>query len=150
MFFLCGPAAMIFAVQQFLKSKGVESNKIHFELFGTPEQSGIAATAYASEKDTADTTKSSRVTIRQDGLSFDFDLPFYGSSILNAALGLGADLPFACKGGVCATCRAKLVTGIVVMDNNYALEPEEVANGYILACQSHPRTDTLVIDFDQK
>jgi len=66
------------------------------------------------------------------------------------ALQLGADLPFACKGGVCATCRAKLLAGEVIMDNNYALEPEEIKNGYILTCQSHPRSETILIDFDQK
>ena len=149
-FFLCGPATMIFAVQHFLKEKGVESNKIHFELFTTPEQSNTAVTATSLAEDTAAAAKNSRVTIQADGISIDFDLPFYGPSILNAALSMGADLPFACKGGVCATCRAKLIKGEVVMDNNYALEPEELANGYILTCQSHPRTDQLIIDFDHK
>ncbi|MGB0425255.1 MAG: 2Fe-2S iron-sulfur cluster-binding protein, partial [Flavobacteriales bacterium] len=62
----------------------------------------------------------------------------------------GADLPFACKGGVCCTCRAKLIKGEVEMDLNYSLEPDEVAAGFILTCQSHPKTDEVVIDFDQQ
>lgn len=149
-FFVCGPAAMIFSLQNFLKEKGVESNKIHFELFTTPERSNLAAAEQIAAPSAADIAKSSKVTIQLDGIGFDFDLPFYGPSILNAALSQGADLPFACKGGVCATCRAKLLKGDVVMDNNYALEPEEVAKGYILTCQSHPRTETVSIDFDQR
>ena len=94
--------------------------------------------------------KSGRVTLQLDGVSFEFALPYNGATILNAALALGADLPFACKGGVCATCRAKLLNGVVTMDNNYALEPDEVANGYILTCQSHPRSESVSIDFDSK
>ncbi len=149
-FFLCGPAAMIFTVQNFLEKKEVAANKIHFELFTRPDRSKLAAAEQSPAPTSADITKTSKVTIQLDGIAVEFDLPFYGPSILNAALSLGADLPFACKGGVCATCRAKLLTGEVVMDNNYALEPEEVAKGYILTCQSHPRTDKLVVDFDQK
>ena len=92
----------------------------------------------------------SRVTIQADGRSFDFDLPFNRDSILDAALKQGADLPFACKGGVCSTCRAKLIEGEVKMDVNYALEADEVAKGFILTCQSHPRTEKVVVDFDIK
>lgn len=149
-FFLCGPAGMIFTVQDFLKKNGVPANKIHSELFTAPGGLNPAASALYSTPVAAELEKSSRVTIQQDGISFDFDLGFHGPSILNAALSQGADLPFACKGGVCATCRAKLVKGEVVMDNNYALEPEEVAKGYILTCQSHPRTEAVSINFDQR
>ncbi len=78
------------------------------------------------------------------------DLAYKGDSILDAALKQGADLPFACKGGVCCTCRAKLVEGKVHMDVNYALEKEEVEQGFILTCQSHPLTEEVVIDFDIK
>ena len=91
-----------------------------------------------------------RVAVRLDGVGFDFELPFNSISILDAALKQGADLPYACKGGVCATCRAKLVNGEVSMDINYALEPDELAAGFILTCQSHPRTDSVVVDFDTK
>jgi ring-1,2-phenylacetyl-CoA epoxidase subunit PaaE len=68
--------------------------------------------------------------------------------VLDAVLGVRADAPYACKGGVCGTCRAKLVSGDVVMERNYALEPDEVDAGFVLACQSHPVTDEVVLDFD--
>jgi ring-1,2-phenylacetyl-CoA epoxidase subunit PaaE len=92
----------------------------------------------------------SKITIKLDGAAFDFDLASGGDSILNAALKLGADLPFACKGGVCCTCRAKLIDGEIEMDANFSLEPEEVEQGFILTCQSHPRTEKVVVDFDIK
>ncbi len=149
-FFLCGPAAMIYTVQNFLQKKGVAASKVHFELFTTPDRSNPTVARQSQAPTSSDIAKSSKVTIQMDGIAVEFNLPFYGPSILNAALNQGADLPFACKGGVCATCRARLVQGEVVMDNNYALEPEEVAKGYILTCQSHPRTETVSIDFDQR
>lgn len=81
---------------------------------------------------------------------FDFELSKSGESILDGALLLGVELPYACKGGVCSTCRAKLLNGEVTMDTNYALEPDELAKGFILTCQSHPVTDRVVVDFDVK
>ena len=93
----------------------------------------------------------SNITVKLDGRSFDFDLPFSSdTSILDAALKQGADLPFACKGGVCCTCKAKLLEGEVDMDVNWGLEHEEVEQGYILSCQSHPKTEKVVVDFDIK
>lgn len=148
-FFLCGPAEMIFTVRDFLQQRGIQKNKIHFELFTVPGQQEVQPTAADQENNRA-SGKTSKVTIKLDGISFHLDLPYHGETILNAALALGADLPFACRGGVCATCRAKLVTGQVHMDNNYALEPEETANGFILTCQSHPRSEEILIDFDQR
>jgi ring-1,2-phenylacetyl-CoA epoxidase subunit PaaE len=79
-----------------------------------------------------------------------FPLAAEGDTILTAALKQGIDLPFACKGGVCSTCRAKLQEGKVLMDRNYALESEEVAKGFILTCQSHPTTDKVFVDFDAR
>ena len=90
------------------------------------------------------------MTVKLDGVAFDFDLPYHSTSVLDAALAEGADLPFACKGGVCCTCRAKLLSGQVEMDANYALEPDELAAGYILTCQAHPRSARVEIDFDSK
>ena len=148
-FFLCGPSAMIFAVKEFLESRKVPAKKIHYELFSAPGK------ATAAEQPSGNITdlpagNLANITIRLDGITFDFPLAGNADSILDAALAQGADLPFACKGGVCATCRAKLVSGEVSMDNNYALEPEEVGNGYILTCQSHPRSSKVFIDFDQR
>jgi ring-1,2-phenylacetyl-CoA epoxidase subunit PaaE len=146
-FFICGPEQMIVTVKNWLELHGVQKSRIHFELFTVPGQNNELSTAKpVSDKKTEE--KSSHVTIRQDGISFDFDLDFDGEPILEAALSQGADLPFACKGGVCATCRAKLLEGKVEMDNNYALEPEELEAGFILTCQSHPRSRTVRIDFD--
>lgn len=142
--FLCGPEAMIFDLRKYLEAQGIESKKIHFELFTTPGQQGTTSTSVSS----AATGLQSKVTVKLDGITFDFDLPYEGASILDAALAQGADLPFACKGGVCCTCRAKLMSGEVEMDANYALEPDELDAGYILTCQAHPRTDRVMVDFD--
>ena len=92
----------------------------------------------------------SKVTVKLDGISFDFDLGFNDLPILDAALQQGADLPYACKGGVCCTCKAKLLEGEVDMDVHWGLEQEEIEQGFILTCQSHPKTERVVIDFDIK
>ena len=146
-FFLCGPEEMIFSVKTVLEEKGVDKKKIHFELFTTPgqEQKKSSAQIIAT-----DHQSKSRITVKLDGISFDFDLAKNGPAILDAALKQGADLPYACKGGVCCTCRAKLIEGEVDMDVNYGLEPEEIEQGFILTCQSHPRTEKVVVDFDVK
>ncbi|RYF78101.1 MAG: 2Fe-2S iron-sulfur cluster binding domain-containing protein, partial [Chitinophagaceae bacterium] len=91
-----------------------------------------------------------KISVKLDGIMFDFELAQEGQSILDAALKQGADLPYACKGGVCTTCKAKLLEGEVDMDVNWGLEPDEVANGYILTCQAHPKTEKVVVDFDTK
>lgn len=146
-FFLCGPEEMIFSVKETLEEKGVDPKKIHFELFTTP---GSKQTAKATSHTASGNEVKSKVTIKLDGIAFDFDLGFESESILDAALKNGADLPYACKGGVCCTCRAKLLEGEVDMDVNYGLEPDEIEQGFILTCQSHPRTEKVVVDFDTK
>ncbi|SDX45524.1 ring-1,2-phenylacetyl-CoA epoxidase subunit PaaE [Hydrobacter penzbergensis] len=146
-FFICGPEAMIFTVKEQLEKAGVAKKKIHFELFSSPGQSTPVAISEASKKESQ---AKSKITVRLDGVSFDFDLGYDEEAILDAALKQGADLPYSCKGGVCCTCRAKLVEGEVAMDVNYGLEPEELARGFILTCQSHPRSARLVVDFDAK
>lgn len=169
--FICGPGNMIFGLKDWLKSKGVAEKKIHFELFTTPvgttssnaddpDLSTIPGLSTINDENRDAKNKisdpvpilpgMSQITIRLDGLSFDFELSPDGESVLGAALAFGADLPFSCKGGVCGTCRAKLIEGKVSMERNYALEPEEVEAGYVLTCQSHPLSEKVVIDFDQK
>lgn len=145
-YFLCGPEEMIFAIKNWLESKDTDRKKIHFELFNT---SAINIPAKAKQS-IQSKTQSSHVTIKLDGRSFQFDLAFNSKSILDAALSTGADLPYACKGGVCTTCKARLLEGKVEMDVNYGLEPEEVDAGYILTCQSHPVSENIVVDFDVK
>lgn len=146
--YLCGPESMIFSAADFLETSGIAKNNIHFELFTTPGQFQNKNTAKLNIEDSS--SPKSNVTIKVDGRSFSFDLSFKGKSILDEALQQGADLPFACKGGVCCTCRAKLLEGNVSMDVNYALEQEELEQGFILTCQSHPVSNKVVIDFDVK
>jgi ring-1,2-phenylacetyl-CoA epoxidase subunit PaaE len=147
--FLCGPEQMIFTVRDWLLQYGIEPRKIHFELFTVPGEQQKKQYAGIGEN-AAFRDEKAKITIRLDGVSFDFELAYEGNSVLDEALNHGADLPFSCKGGVCSTCRAKLVQGRVEMEANYALSPEELAAGFILTCQSHPRSPRLLIDFDDR
>ena len=155
--FLCGPAEMTFTVKDWLEQQGIDRKKIHFELFHTQTGEAIAGQGAARSRNAVTTVEDpslkeavSQVTVRLDGVSHEFNLSFDGDSILDAALLQGADLPFACKGGVCCTCRAKLIEGKVEMEVNYALEADELAAGFILTCQSHPRSERVIVDFDTK
>ena len=144
-FFICGPEQMIFSVKDFLEGWGIESKNIHFELFTYSCQEN---TQKFIRLKTETYRKGSDITVKIDGRSFDFKLDYNGDVILDAALAQGADLPFACKGGVCCTCKAKLIEGEVEMEANYGLEKSEVKEGYILTCQSHPRSKKVVVDYD--
>ncbi|HYF32275.1 MAG TPA: 1,2-phenylacetyl-CoA epoxidase subunit PaaE [Chitinophagaceae bacterium] len=145
-FFLCGPEQMIFCVKDFLEKQGIDKSRIHFELFTIPgEKSSVAAPTRVAKKDEG---PKSSISVKLDGVLFDFELGNQGLSILDAALAQGADLPYACKGGVCCTCRAKLIEGQVEMEVNYGLEEDEIEQGFILTCQSHPKTPKVVVDFD--
>lgn len=146
--FICGPEEMIFTVKGFLEGKGLEARSIHFELFTTP---GQKTTVRKSTEEKDDAGPRSKITVKLDGRTFSFDLSMTGNvSILDAALGQGADLPYACKGGVCCTCKAKLLEGEVAMDVHWGLEQEEIEEGFILTCQSHPVTEKVVVDFDER
>ncbi len=144
-FFICGPEPLIYATKGFLLKRAIDPDKIHFELFTTPtkEHTKIFKTIRQAIEE------GSEITMRIDGRSFQFKLDYNGKSILDAGLDHGADLPFACKGGVCCTCKAKLIEGEVDMEANYGLEKSELKAGYILTCQSHPRTEKVVVDYDQ-
>jgi ring-1,2-phenylacetyl-CoA epoxidase subunit PaaE len=146
--FICGPEEMIFCVKDYLEQKGMDKKKIHFELFTTPGQKRITDN---KQRTTDNSGPTSKITVKIDGRSFDFDLSLTSeTTILDAALKEGADLPFACKGGVCCTCKARLLEGEVSMDVHWGLEEEEIEQGFILACQSHPKTEKVVVDFDVK
>ncbi len=145
-FFICGPEKMIFTVKEFLENIGIDKKKIHFELFTTPSRKHIKI--YQPGK--LQEESGSDITVKSDGRSFDFKLDYNSNNILDAALAQGADLPFSCKGGVCTTCKAKLIEGDVEMEVNYGLEQEEVEAGFILTCQSHPRSKKVVVDYDAK
>ena len=141
-YFICGPTEMIFMIRDFLIEKGIDEKKVHFELFNTP--SGTKKKKKIDESN----TDLSQVAVINNGIKINFTMNQGGENILDAALRNHADLPFACKGGVCCTCRAKLIEGEVNMEVNYSLEEEEVKQGYILTCQAIPKTKNLVVDFD--
>jgi ring-1,2-phenylacetyl-CoA epoxidase subunit PaaE len=140
--FLCGPQQMVVELREVILDHGVDAHAIHTELFHADPA------PRAPESATSSVEGAAQVTIRLDGRSSDFELRADGVGVLEAALAVRSDLPFACRGGVCGTCRAKLVEGTVAMDANYALEPEEVAGGYVLTCQSHPTSERVVLDYD--
>lgn len=149
--FICGPEEMILSVRNYLlEDVKMPQSAVHFELFSSPDQPKVVSDEWKKKLETLDTEQSSQVTVRLDGVAFDMNLKYGGDNILDAALKNGADLPYACKGGVCATCKAKLIEGEVDMEVNYSLEPDEIANNYILTCQAHPRSPQVTVDFDYK
>ncbi|GAC1323506.1 MAG: phenylacetate-CoA oxygenase/reductase subunit PaaK [Mycobacteriales bacterium] len=142
--YLCGPQSMVLGVRAALLDAGVPAVDVHTELFhvetGPPPRRTPEAAAAG--------TPLSSVTIVLDGRRSTFALAPDGESILEAALRERADAPYACKGGVCGTCRARCAEGQVEMAVNYALAPDELAAGFVLACQSTPRSEQVVLDFD--
>lgn len=142
--FLCGPQQMVLDLRELLVDHGVDVHAIHAELFHADPVPHVAPAPAA----TTPGSGASHVTFRLDGRSSEVELAPDGVGILEAALEVRSDLPFACRGGVCGTCRAKLVEGTVQMDVNYALEPEEIEEGYVLTCQSHPTSERVVVDYD--
>ncbi len=142
--FICGPEPIIHTISDFYSSKGLSKDQIHFELFTSPTQKkSFDDTASKPEKQI-----NANVKIILDGEETLISLDSDGESILEAGYKAGADLPFACKGGVCCTCKAKVLEGSASMDVNYALEKDEVEAGYILTCQAHPTSDKIVVSFD--
>ncbi len=142
--FICGPHDMMLAVTQALEDKGVDKSRIKAELFGVPLPAGprvVSAVAQDSEQ--------CEVEMVLDGARCTFTMA-KNQSLVDGGLKAGLDMPYACKGGVCSTCRAQVLIGEVDMDNNFALEDYEVARGFVLCCQSFPVSDKLVIDFDQE
>lgn len=146
--FLCGPDELVFCVRDFLLKKHFSKAHIHFELFTIPGQKKSVVSSQPSVETATGPT--SKISVKLDGILFDFELAYNGQSILDAALAQGADLPYACKGGVCCTCKARLREGAVAMDVVWGLEQDEIDAGFILTCQSHPKTETVVVDFDVK
>jgi len=140
--FICGPEDMIFAVKAAMENNGIAAEHIHFELFTTPGDIKIAEKPEAAENDVE-----SNVRIILDGDEIDLNL-HSGQTILDAAHAAGADLPFACKGGVCCTCKAKIIEGSARMTVNFGLEPNEIEAGYTLTCQAHPTSEKIVVSFD--
>ncbi len=143
-FFLCGPGTMTEEVTSGLTASGVEADRIHVEHFTidsvTHSERSVAAVPVAAGD--------AEITVVMDGRRRTFTMAQGDETLLEAASVAGIDLPYSCCAGVCSTCRTKVITGEVVMEENYALEPYEIAEGYVLACQSRPVTDKLVLDYD--
>ncbi|WP_322969938.1 1,2-phenylacetyl-CoA epoxidase subunit PaaE [Faecalibacter sp. LW9] len=146
--FLCEPEDMILGGRDALVAAGVDAKNVHFELFYSASAEAKKAERQQAVEVSDDTM--SKVTVKLDATSLQMDLGYNGVTILDAALQNGADLPYACKGGVCATCKCKVLEGEVEMDINYSLEPDEIAAGFVLSCQAHPRSANVVVDFDAK
>ncbi len=144
--FICGPFDMVRDAQLALAGCGVPGERIHQELFhvgalppAAPASNGKAAAGAGGR---------SAVTVTLDGRATTFDLARSGEPILDAAQRVRQDVPYACKSGVCGTCRARLLDGTVEMAQNYALEQDEINSGYVLTCQSHPTSEQVVLDYD--
>ncbi|MCQ4209223.1 1,2-phenylacetyl-CoA epoxidase subunit PaaE [Streptomyces longispororuber] len=143
--FLCGPFGLVQGAERALRGLGVRRDRIHEEIFHVDDgpapvrparPGGVSAPAHST------------VTAQLDGRSGSWPVQD-GESLLETVLRNRPDAPYACKGGVCGTCRAFLVSGSIAMDRNFALEPEETEAGYVLACQSHPTTEKVELDFDR-
>lgn len=148
--FVCGPGAMLDIVRDALLAAGVGAAHIHLERFASPGEERAAARPAPSPSAAPDDAPAAEVVVISDGVTRTLRVPFVGASILDSALDAGADLPFACKGGVCCTCRARVLEGEVAMDKNYSLEPHELARGFVLSCQSHPVSSRVVISYDER
>ncbi len=146
--FVCGPQTMIEEVVQGLQTKGIAKDRIKFELFGAPK--GPRALKTGHEARVAPGKELCELIVIQDGHTRTLLIEKNHDNLLDAALAQGLELPYSCKGGVCSTCRCKVIEGEVDMDVNFALEDYEVARGFVLTCQSYPVTDKVVIDFDQE
>ena len=144
-FYLCGPEEMIFNVKSALEEFGVLNTKIKFELFTTPV---LMAEKPKQQEADENFDGEALVTVIYDDEEIDFNLNKDGDTILDAAMDNDVDVPFSCKGAVCCTCKAKVTEGKVTMDANYALSDQEVEDGYVLACQSHPASAKVTLDFD--
>jgi ring-1,2-phenylacetyl-CoA epoxidase subunit PaaE len=142
--FICGPEQMIFLIRDELIAEGLDKNKIHYELFtsGITDEDKARMSKIIEKK-----VEGTDVTIIDGGKEFHFVMDDDFDNILDGALAAGADLPFACKGGVCSTCKCKVISGTVEMKINYALDENEVAKGLVLSCQAVPTSEKVVVDF---
>lgn len=144
--FVCGPASMIDEVEGALAAAGVPREHVHVERFGIPGEGGTTAAPPVDDAEAAE----ARIALVIDGVRREIEFHRGQHSILDAGRAAGIDLPFSCKGGMCSTCRAKLLEGEVRMAKNYALEPHEVAAGFVLTCQSYPLTERVLISYDDR
>ncbi|MBN7797356.1 1,2-phenylacetyl-CoA epoxidase subunit PaaE [Parahaliea mediterranea] len=149
-YFICGPESMISEVSRGLRGVGVAEENIHYELFAASADDARAVVEKHHARARTYAGRTSEVTVVMDGRASTFELTADGENVLDAGINHGLDLPYSCKGGVCSTCKARLIEGEVDMDITHALEPGEMEAGLILTCQAHPISDKVVVDFDQK
>ncbi len=146
--FVCGPGEMIKSCVAACEAAGIAHDRIHKEMFGVPpnsvekNDSPIAVNIASDEH--------ARVSVIADGIERVLAVGYRGESVLDVALGAGIDVPYACKAGVCCTCRAQVLEGEVRMDANFALDDSEVARGFVLTCQCHPVSDAVRISYDSR
>jgi ring-1,2-phenylacetyl-CoA epoxidase subunit PaaE len=149
--FVCGPFQMNDEAEAALLAAGVPEDRIHIERFGIAPQADqsqqVGAVIHEAKPGDAETA---RITIIRDGLKREIAFTKDQPSILDAASAAGLEVPFSCTSGVCGTCRAKLIEGEVRMERNFALDKNEVANGFVLTCQAHPLTERVVLSFDER
>ena len=148
-YFICGPEQMMVNVSEALEKLGADKKRIHIELFTTPVTTEAKKDLEHSHGTDGAFSGTANMKVILDGREHELQLAAKGDAILDAAIDAGLDVPFACKGAVCCTCKARVVEGQVEMDMNYALTDEEVADGYVLTCQAHPRSARVVVDYDQ-
>ena len=142
--FVCGPDTMTNVVSDALVDLGMHRDNVHVERFGAPRRTGKAA-----KVSTTTDAELATVTVIMDGHKKSFDMPRAGTNIVDAAAEHGVELPHSCKGGVCATCRTHVREGEVEMATNFGLEPWEVEKGFVLACQSTPLSQAVLLDYDK-
>lgn len=142
--FICGPDTMIETVAAAIGDLGMAADSVHAERFGVPRKFGSAPPTVAISADGL-----AQITVIMDGHKKSFSMPRSGINIVDAAAGHGVELPYSCKGGVCATCRTHVAQGEVEMATNYGLEPWEVDKGFVLACQCTPVSEAVLLDYDK-
>ena len=150
--FVCGPEAMIDATEAALRQAGVPPERIHTERFSSPRLDALPADARRAATEQPDPQAPAgqvALTVRIDGKSHELHMRA-DQHVLDVALAAGLDLPYSCKAGVCCTCRAKVLDGSVVMDKNFTLEADEMAQGFVLSCQARPTSDRLTVSYDER
>jgi ring-1,2-phenylacetyl-CoA epoxidase subunit PaaE len=142
--FVCGPDSMIQDVKSALIDLGMDESNVHVERFGVPRKASGAKRQVAAK-----TAEQAEITVIMDGHKKSFAMQRDDNNIVDAAADHGIELPYSCKGGVCATCRCHVREGEVNMETNYGLEPWEVEAGFVLACQSRPVSEAVILDYDK-
>ncbi len=146
--YVCGPDTMIESVADALQARGMPKEAIHAERFGVPRRASAERPKPAAVS-ASSSAPLATVTVIMDGHRKSFEMSRDAENIVDAAAETGIELPYSCKGGVCATCRTHVSKGAVTMKTNYGLEPWELEAGFVLACQSRPQSDELVLDYDK-